>query len=180
SPLLIAARYQWPYSEPPGFSSALLQHKYDQRLKQQPDAVKILIEKGADPNTRDNAGRNALMVMSMEPDLDEDLETATDARREITASPGGGRSDKIVEMTGATLLDAGCDVNASDNKGRTPLIYAVAFERPAVIELLLKRGANISAKDHNGESALDWAMKSGNQEIIKLLPSLLSSSGVKT
>src|SRR5262249_44108447 len=89
-------------------------------------------------------------------------------------------SDKIVEMTGATLLDAGCDVNASDNKGRTPLIYAVAFERPAVIELLLKRGANISAKDHNGESALDWAMKSGNQEIIKLLPSLLSSSGVKT
>ena len=72
-------------------------------------------------------------------------------------------------LIGETLLNAGCDINAADNKGRTPLIYAVAFGRSAVIELFLKRGANINAKDHDGLSALDWAKKSGNEEIIRLL-----------
>src|SRR5262249_35834809 len=50
-PLLAAARYQWVY---------------DWRRREGANAVKILLEKGADPNTRDRAGRNALMVMSME------------------------------------------------------------------------------------------------------------------
>ena len=57
-------------------------------------------------------------------------------------------------------------------------MYAVIFDRPYVVNLLLKRGANINAKDHNGESALDWANKTGNEETIGLL-SLLSSSGGK-
>jgi ankyrin repeat protein len=86
------------------------------------------------------------------------------------------RRDRLVEVIGETLLDAGCDVNAVDNKGRTPLMYAGFFERPSVVNLLLKRGANINAKDHNGESALDWARKSRNQEILR---SLYSSLGIK-
>ena len=35
-------------------------------INERDNAVRILIEKGADPNTRDDAGRNALMVMSLE------------------------------------------------------------------------------------------------------------------
>jgi len=56
-------------------------------------------------------------------------------------------------------------------------MYAVIFDRPYVVNLLLKRGANINAKDHNGESALDWANKIGNEETIRLLSLLLSSGG---
>src|SRR5262245_788875 len=165
-PLLIAARHQWPYPEP---SLRLAVSQTEGPINGHGDAVKILIEKGADPNARDGAGRNALMVMSLEPRLDNDVEITLQAGGTRESRKRLRRSDKTVERIGETLLNAGCDVNAADNKGRTPLIYAVASERREVVNLLMKRGANISAKDHNGESALDWAIKSGNEEIIRLL-----------
>ena len=165
-PLLIAARHQWPYPEP---SIRLWVSQAEGPINGPGDAVKILIEKGADPNARDGAGRNALMVMSLEPRLDNDVEITLQAGGTRESRKRLRRSDKTVERIGETLLNAGCDVNAADNKGRTPLIYAVASERSKVVNLLMKRGANISAKDHNGESALDWAIKSGNEEIIRLL-----------
>jgi ankyrin repeat protein len=176
TPLLIAARYQWPYSEPALLDFASSQD--EPPLNRQSDAIKILIEKGADPNSRDGAGRNALMVMSMEPWAGEDLETALDGRKKIAPRLPMRRRDKIVESIGETLLNAGCDVNAADNKGRAPPMYAAASGRLAVVELLLKRGANIRATDHNGESALDWAMKSGDDKLIRRL-SLISSFGAK-
>jgi len=166
TPLLIAARHQWPYSESLfGFSAS----QANSPIKGHGDAVKILIEKGADPNARDGAGRNALMVMSLEPRLDNDVEITLQAGGTRESRKRLRRSDKTVERIGETLLNAGCDVNAADNKGRTPLIYAVASERRDVVNLLMKRGANINAKDHNGESALDWAIKTGDEETISLL-----------
>ena len=51
APLLAAARYQWLYTRHQG--------THDRE-----NAVKILLQKGADPNTHDSDGRNALMVMS--------------------------------------------------------------------------------------------------------------------
>src|SRR5262249_1717526 len=44
--LLAAARYQWIYD-------------WRRRMRERENAVKTLLEKGADPNTRDSAGRNA-------------------------------------------------------------------------------------------------------------------------
>ncbi|MCI0389091.1 MAG: protein kinase, partial [Acidobacteria bacterium] len=182
SPLMIAARYQSSNPEPVGMFGSnpepvgmFALRRQERELKQRPNAVKILIEKGADPNTRDDAGRNALMVMSMDRQLDDDLGKAIEERRIIEPGLRMRKNDRVVEMTGEALLDAGCDINAADNKGRTPLIYAVAFEQSAVVKLLLKRGANINARDHNGESALDWSNKTGNEVIINLL-SLLSPS----
>jgi serine/threonine protein kinase/ankyrin repeat protein len=163
-PLLIAARYQWPY-----FESATSDRK--ELIREKDNAVRILIEKGADPNARDSAGRNALMVMSLEPWLDRVAEITHQAIGTREQGRRWYRNDKAVELIGETLLNAGCDVNAADNKGRAPLMYAAASGRSAVVDLLLKRGANVRAKDHNGESALDWAIKTGNEEIIRLLSS---------
>ena len=39
------------------------------------------------------------------------------------------RSEEAVEVTAETLLNAGCDINAADNNGRTPLMYAAIFQR---------------------------------------------------
>jgi ankyrin repeat protein len=103
----------------------------------------------------------------------EDLETAVESREKIDPRKRGRRKDNVVELIGELLLNAGCDVNAADNKGRTPLMYAAIFERPSVVNLLLKRGANINVKDHDGLSALDWAKKSGNIEILRPLYSSL-------
>jgi serine/threonine protein kinase/ankyrin repeat protein len=176
SPLLIAARNQGPYSES---MFGLVDNQAGEAPRERPNAVKILIERGADPNARDGAGRNALMVMSIEPRADEDLGTAIEARKKIDPRIRSRRSDKVVVSIGEMLLNAGCDVNAADNRGLTPLMYAAASERSAVVELLLKRGANVHAKDHTGESALDWAIKSGNDKIIRLLSLLSPSEGKK-
>jgi ankyrin repeat protein len=149
TPLLTAARYQGFYPEGGGGWITGVFFTSD-HIKEEHNAVRILLEKGADPNTSDSEGRNALMVMSLEK-----------------------RSENAVELIAETLLNAGCDVNAADSKGRTPLMYAAIFERPGVINLLLKRGANINVKDHDGLSALDWAKKSGNIEILRPLYSSL-------
>jgi len=178
--LLAAARHQWPYwaaaaSEGMG---VLPGKRLDREMiREENNAVRILIEKGADPNTRDDAGRNGLMVMSLESRHGNDVEVTIETRGTIDPRLRLRRRDKVVELIGETLLNGGCDINAADNKGRVPLMYAVIFEQIAAVKLLLKRGANINAKDHNGESALDWARKSGNEEIIKLLSSFSSSEG---
>jgi len=174
TPLLTAARHQWPFAEQNASGHLVV---IDGRLvfqdkaliKEPNNAVKILIEKGADPNTRDGEGRNGLMLMSMESRLDKDVEMTVEARETAEPKLRWRRRDRLVEVIGETLLDAGCDINAADNKGRAPLMYAAIFERHSVVNLLLKRGANINLKDHDGLSALDWAKKSGNEEIIRLL-----------
>ena len=145
TPLLTAARYQWldPESTVRWVSGVFYTSDH---IKEEYNAVRILLEKGADPNTRDSEGRNALMVMSLEK-----------------------RSENAVELIAETLINAGCDINSADNKGRTPLMYAAIFDRPGVVKVLLKRSPNINAKDHDGLSALDWAIKTGDQEIFKLL-----------
>ena len=50
-----------------------------------------------------------------------------------------------------TLLKAGADPNATDEKGETALFYASTAE---VVNLLVKVGANVNAKNNNGRTVL--------------------------
>jgi serine/threonine protein kinase/ankyrin repeat protein len=180
-PLLAAARYQWLY---PG----------GRRLRESDNAVKFLLEKGADPNTRDSDRRNALMVMSMENrSLGNNFGFRegrwklvwVDGRPEVMqVLPGGVRysrmeplPDRALQLIGEALLQAGCDVNAADSNGRTPLMYAVRYNQPTAVLLLLKGGADIKAKDNGGMTALDLAKQLNNQEIIRLLQSAQRPAG---
>ena len=44
------------------------------------------------------------------------------------------------------LLASGCDVNAFDELGKTPLHYAVAREQFAIVQYLLDHGADVNAR----------------------------------
>src|SRR3954470_7681737 len=48
-------------------------------------------------------------------------------------------------------------VNTPDDTGATPLMHAVLYARPAVVELLLDRGAAVNAANAFGSTALMWA-----------------------
>jgi ankyrin repeat protein len=65
------------------------------------------------------------------------------------------RSDNPAAVAAAAARTA--VVNASDNSGTTPLMYAVLYARPSVVELLLDRGAAPDAANTFGSTALMWA-----------------------
>lgn len=177
-PLLAAARYQWLYST-------------WRRMEERENAVKFLLEKGADPNTRDKDDRNALMVMSMEHRDPRLFRDAGRPRRRIPPPPprivlgSSGKvllewtgesavnvdvdPDRALQLIGETLLQAGCDINAADNNGRTPLMYAARYSQLTAVQLLLEAGANVNARDKGGMTALDLANQFANREIISLL-----------
>ena len=81
------------------------------------------------------------------------------------------KSGSAIELIGEELLQTGCDVNAQDSVGRTPLMYAVRYDRSEAVRLLLEAGADIDAKNKAGATAFDLALQIDNQEIINLLKS---------
>ncbi|RPA98480.1 DIL and ankyrin domain-containing protein [Choiromyces venosus 120613-1] len=75
------------------------------------------------------------------------------------------------------------DVNAPDEEGTSPLIYASCFGHEDVVSALLDAGANVDQQDRHQWSALMWAMTNRHKGIAKLLldhgasPEIRSSSG---
>lgn len=107
------------------------------------DTVRLLLEAGADPNSRNEAGATALMWAV------DDLEKTR------------------------LLLKAGADVNARSDDGRTPLLSATARPGCAdVVNLLLDRGARASATAHSYRgptTPLRQAAELGDAAVVRLL-----------
>lgn len=63
------------------------------------------------------------------------------------------------------------DVNATNNEGKTLLMYAAFYGDKSIVAKIIKDGANINAIDLEGRSALHWAADFGEQgtseELIK-------------
>jgi hypothetical protein len=93
--------------------------------------VRLLLEHGADPNARDLHG-NPVLVRACE-------------------GPERRASRQIVDL----LLDAGADINGRGEQ--TPLVHAVAYNRPQLVEALLRRGADVNLRGKDRSSALSRA-----------------------
>jgi ankyrin repeat protein len=107
------------------------------------DSVRLLLEQGADPNIRNDAGATALMWAV-------------------------GDTEKT-----RLLVEHRADVNARSDDGRTPLLIAAArFGNAEVIKLLLGRGADLSAKspDPRGyATVLSEAARTGDDALLRML-----------
>ena len=55
------------------------------------------------------------------------------------------------------LIASGVNVNAKDNKGRTPLHRAIDYGYHSIVEALLAAGASVSVKDDIGQTPLHMA-----------------------
>jgi ankyrin repeat protein len=109
----------------------------------QPDAARVLLDHGANPNI---ASENAMRVAP--------LHSAVAAQRLDIA---------------AELLGRGADVNAAQADDFTPLHEAAQNGQVAMIELLLAHGADLAARKSDGQTALDTAQAHGQAEAATLL-----------
>ena len=67
------------------------------------------------------------------------------------------------------LVEIGVDVNKKDERGKTPLMYAILFKQTEIVDYLIRNGADFRAEDKNGLSISDYAEQSKSEEIIKLV-----------
>ena len=67
------------------------------------------------------------------------------------------------------LVEIGVDVNKKDERGKTPLMYAILFKQTEIVAYLIRNGADYRAEDSNGLTISDYAEKSKSEEIIKLV-----------
>ena len=104
------------------------------------DSVRLLLNHGADPNIRNDAGATALMWAVEDP-------------------------EKI-----RLLLRHGANVDVRSADGQTPLITAAGrYGAGAAVKLLLEGGANPSEKASNGGTPLDAAAFAADDAAIQLL-----------
>ena len=78
---------------------------------------------------------------------------------------GDSKAFPIVQL----LVDAGADVEMSDDGRRTPLHLAAKMADEASIQILLDRGANVKAEDGKGLLPLDHAALSGSLQVFSIL-----------
>jgi ankyrin repeat protein len=104
------------------------------------EAMKLLLDRGADPNIRNSAESTALMW------------SATDMKK--------------VRL----LLDRGADVNAASSRGRTALfLAAMSAPSVEIVRLLMARGADVKGVDALKMTALHAATWGNDTETIRLL-----------
>jgi len=69
----------------------------------------------------------------------------------------------------ARMLREGADANKEDHRGQTPLMAAVYWNKPEVVQLLLDKGADVNAKGMENVTPLITAVLTLEPETIKLL-----------
>ena len=63
------------------------------------------------------------------------------------------------------LVEIGVDVNKKDERGKTPLMYAILFKQTEIVSYLIRNGADYRAEDSNGLTISDYAEKSNQKKL---------------
>lgn len=165
----------------------------DAAVKGDAQAVKLLLDRGADVNAKDSDGRTALTEAAFYGHAEvvkvllaggADIFAKKNDGQTVTAMAAGhkdiaemiDREMRLLEIAGKgdnkTLkeyLDKGVYVNVKDPAGRTPLIEATWYNHPETVKLLLDKGADPNAKKTDGVTPLAIAAGKGYNDIADML-----------
>ena len=73
------------------------------------------------------------------------------------------------DMVRSLLSSPGADVNATDERGNTPLLEAARYGHEDICRLLIAAGANLKAKDKDGKTALMLAVQNNHDDVVRVL-----------
>ncbi len=107
------------------------------------EIVKMLLDKGADVNAKDNNG-NAALIWAVD-----------------------RKNTEIIKMLLDKGADVNVDVNVKDGSREPVLIYAIKKDNTEIVKILLDNGADVKSRAAN--MALSYASIFKNIEIIKML-----------
>lgn len=97
---------------------------------------------------------------------EEDKKDGLQSALNMAASNGDlERLKALLSGTSKSYLD----INAPDDEGTPPLVYASCFGHEAVVNALLDAGADIEKKDRHQWTSLMWATANGHSSIAKSL-----------
>ncbi len=121
-------------------------------VRMNPQAVRLLLELGADANKPSKGFGSPLHYACWQGDGND------------------GRANEVVVETVQLLIDAGADPNLRSN-GTRPLHEAVFGDwgSPTSVRVLLRNGADVNALDERGQTALMIAAQHGEFECVRLL-----------
>ncbi|KAG7220334.1 hypothetical protein INR49_010170 [Caranx melampygus] len=146
------------------------------------EAVRLLLDAGADVDGCDGEGRTALRAAAWG-GHDEIVLTLLDYGAQVDKPDSKGRTPLIAAAymghheAVEILLDHSAEVNLADGDGRTALsVTALCVPTAAgvkgygeVASLLLERGADPGHRDHDGMTPLLLAAYEGHEEVVELL-----------
>ena len=73
------------------------------------------------------------------------------------------------DMVRSLVSSPGADVNATDERGSTPLLEAARYGHEDIARVLIAAGANVNAKDKDGKTALMLAVQGNHDEVVRVL-----------
>jgi uncharacterized protein len=134
------------------------------------DCMKLLIEKGSDPNAKNSLDETALMWSVH--DLAK-MKLLIQHGADINAKAKSGNTALLIACVGQgkyetikLLLDKGADALAVNNRKENALIRAALFSDTATVSLLLTKGFDINALTLDSTTALMNAVLNANKPVI--------------
>lgn len=76
-----------------------------------------------------------------------------------------GNTDMVKSLASAP----GADVNATNERGSTPLLEAARFGHDDICRVLIAAGANLKVKDNDGKTALMLALQNNHDDVVRVL-----------
>ena len=73
------------------------------------------------------------------------------------------------DMVRSLVSSPGADVNATDERGSTPLLEAARYGHEDICRVLIASGANLKAKDKDGKTALMLAVQNNHDDVVQVL-----------
>ncbi|POS85041.1 Ankyrin repeat-containing protein [Erysiphe pulchra] len=97
-----------------------------------------------------------------------DKEKKNTLQKSLNMAASNGDIDRIQRILNGKAREY-VDIDAPDEEGTTPLIYASCFGHESVVNALLDAGAKANCQDQNQWSALMWAMINRHKRVAKAL-----------
>ena len=138
------------------------------------EALRALLQKGANVNSAEPDGTTALHWASYRDDIEGAgllirAGAKVNAANDLGATPLWTASLNGSEAMVRQLLAAGADPNAALLAGETPLMVASRAGKPVVVEQLIAKGANVNARGSRSQTALMWATSQKHSDVVQVL-----------